>query len=301
MGDQRHVVGQWGNMGHMSNVGSGVWGNVSVVVSVASVSLSVSHGVGVFASGYLGGVEWHTVGSDDWEVLGSVVESVGVGEWGGDNSVGGVGQRGGVVDVVSAAGGSFMVGGSMVDLGGNDLWGFQWDTVGSDDWDVLWVGVSVGQWSGDDSATLAVMVHVVTGSDISEGGQVGGLGVGYLGGVQLETVVVQHWVCVCVGVVSGVGEWSSVDQRSHGVSQWSNSVGVDSRVSGAGVGFSVGGEVGSLGVSYLGGVDLETVMVQHWDVCGLVSQMGVAVDGLAYVPSRCDGQKASCDNQALHC
>jgi hypothetical protein len=164
MGDQRHVVGQWGNMGHMSNVGSGVWGKVSVVVSVASVSLSVSHGVGVFASSYLRGVEWHTMGSNHWNVLGSVVVSVRVGEWGGNNSVRGVSQRSGVMCVVSTTSGSFMVGSGMVGLGSNDLWGFQWDTVGSDDWDVLWVGVSV------DSTTLAVVMYVVAGSYFSEGG-----------------------------------------------------------------------------------------------------------------------------------
>jgi hypothetical protein len=49
-------------------------------------------------------------------------------------------------------------------------------------------------------------------------------------------------------------------------------MGVDSMsvMSGAGVSFSVGGEVGSLGMSYLRGVELVTVVVQHWDVCGLV-------------------------------
>lgn len=74
-------------------------------------------------------------------------------------------------------------------------------------------------------------------------------------------------------VMSGVGEWSMSNWGNGMMSKWGYSVRVNSvsDMSSTGAGISMGGEVGSFGMGNFGGVELETMGIQGWDMVSLVS------------------------------
>lgn len=223
---------------------------------------------------------------------------------------------------------SFSMSGGVAGLGGYYFWGFQWDTMGSDNWDVLWVSVSKGDWSSIggtvDSTTFAVVdqrmaisvVITVAGLSFNVSGEMCSLGVSYFGGIDWESVSDGYWrsgVSMSISgnwgyngeiSVAGLGfsmsnsvgnfaggnlggiEWDTVWSDDwdvlggsvvagimSSISQWGSNWGVDS-ISSAGIGFSVGGEVSGLGVSYRWSIELVSIMIECWYVSAVVGNWG---------------------------
>lgn len=229
-----------------SDMGSVNWGNY-MGITVAYLSFNMSGGVVGTSYLHCWFINWNTVGADDWEVLWASVDSV---NWGG-NVVGSIsdwnvasynwGNYGGV----SVADFGFNMGSSVVGTRNLHSGFINWNTVGSDDWEMLGAIVVGDNWSGRvDSTAFAVMdewsvvVDSVAGFSFNMGSEVGGFSGDYF------------W---CFSrYCSGNSDWGGVN--------WSNNSGI----SVAYFGFYVSSSVFSTGSLDGGFINWDTVGSNDW-------------------------------------
>lgn len=281
------------NRGDWSN-DWGYWSNDSVNERITGLGLSVGNSVGSLSSSYFRGVVWDTVRTDDWQMLGSnpLVVS-GVGNWGNwSNNWGSMSYNWGSYGIIAGLG--FNESSSMASLGSNNFRGVIWDTIGSDDWEMLWVSgmVGVDNWSGVEEITLVQMVDKwvsVAYFSFNVGVSVSNLSVSYFRGVQGNAMSADDWNVVgsvCGGSpwsgISGGSPWSGVGSGISGTypwsgvrsgnnwsywsNNWSNWGDFSVDVSIAGLGFDVSASMGSLSSGYFGGVVWDTIGPDGWDV-----------------------------------
>lgn len=101
---------------------------------------------------------------------------------------------------------------------------------------------------------------MATGSSFGVSGEVSSFSVGDFGGVEWDSLMSD-------------GQWSSMMS----ISYWSNTMSITQwsdesmSVTSSGASFGVSSEVSSFSVGNFGGVELETMSIQDWDVLGMVS------------------------------